>query len=53
VLRSYQVGRTEFLTLLAVEDAWYRATLEAAAVAADYQAHLVMLQELTAGESQP
>ncbi len=53
VLRSYQVGRTEFLTLLSVEDAWYRAELEAAAVAADYQTQLVMLRELTAGESQP
>src|SRR3989449_104493 len=38
VLRSYQVGRAEFLTLLSVEDARYRAELEAVAVAADYQA---------------
>ncbi|MGH7547966.1 MAG: TolC family protein [Gemmatimonadales bacterium] len=53
VLRTYQVGRTEFLTLLSVEDARYRAELEAAAVAADYQALLVMLRQLTAGESQP
>lgn len=53
VLRSYQVGRTEFLTLLAVEDARYRAELEAAAVAADYQTQLVMLRELTAQETQP
>ena len=53
VLRSYQVGRAEFLTLLSVEDARYRAELEAAAVAADYQAQLVMLRQLTAGESQP
>src|SRR5205807_1309999 len=37
VLRSYQVGRAEFLTLLSVEDARYRAELEAVAVAADYQ----------------
>src|SRR2546422_1479110 len=29
VLRSYQVGRAEFLTLLSVEDARYRAELEA------------------------
>src|SRR5712691_3901438 len=35
VLRSYQVGRAEFLTLLSVEDARYRAELEAVAVAAD------------------
>lgn len=48
VLRNYQVGRTEFLTLLAVEDAWYRAALEAAEVGADYQTQLVMLRRLTA-----
>ncbi len=53
VLRSYQVGRAEFLTLLSVEDARYRAELEAVAVAADYQAQLVMLRQLTAPESQP
>src|SRR5229473_7623102 len=53
VLRSYQVGRAEFLTLLSVEDARYRAELDAVAVAADYQAQLVMLRQLTAGETQP
>ncbi len=53
VLRSYQVGRAEFLTLLSVEDARFRAELEAVAVAADYQAQLVVLRQLTAGESQP
>ena len=53
VLRSYQVGRVEFLTLLSVEDARFRAELEAVAVAAEYQAHLVMLQQLTAGEVRP
>jgi outer membrane protein TolC len=53
VLRSYQVGRTDFLTLLSVEDARYRAELEAAQVAADYQAQLVMLRQLTAGETRP
>ena len=53
VLRTYQVGRTEFLTLLSVEDARYRAELEAAAVAADYETQLVMLRQLTAGELQP
>src|SRR5437879_2092801 len=37
VLRSYQVGRAEFLTLLSVEDARFRAELEVVAVAADYQ----------------
>jgi outer membrane protein TolC len=53
VLRSYQVGRVEFLTLLSVEDARYRAELEAAAVAAYYQTQLVRLRQLTAEESQP
>src|SRR6266700_8275076 len=53
VLRSYQVGRAEFLTLLSVEDARYRAELEAVAVAAEYQAQLVMLRQLTAEEAQP
>lgn len=53
VLRSYQVGRAEFLTLLSVEDARYRAELEAASVAADYQTQLVMLRQLVAEESQP
>ncbi|MBI4500074.1 MAG: TolC family protein [Gemmatimonadetes bacterium] len=53
VLRSYQVGRAEFLTLLAVEDAQYRAQLEAAGVATEYQTHLVMLRELTAKETEP
>src|SRR5437870_13620992 len=53
VLRSYQVGRAEFLTLLSVEDARYRAELEAAAVAADYQAQLVLLRQLTAEEAHP
>ena len=53
VLRSYQVGRAEFLTLLSVEDARYRAELEAAAVAADYQTQLVRLRQLTAEESRP
>ena len=53
VLRSYEVGRAEFLTLLAVEDASYRAELEAAQVAAEYQTQLVVLRQLTAGGSQP
>jgi len=53
VLRSYEVGRAEFLTLLSVEDALYRAELEAVAVAADYATQLVMLRQLTAGEGQP
>jgi len=46
-LRSYEVGRSDFLTVLAVQDARYRAELDAAAVAAAYQAQLVLLQQLT------
>lgn len=53
VLRSYQVGRAEFLTLLSVEDARFRAELEAAEVAAEYLTQLVMLRQLTAGEGRP
>jgi outer membrane protein, heavy metal efflux system len=53
VLRSYQVGRSEFLTLLSVEDSRYRARLEAASVAAYYQTQRVLLRELTAEESAP
>ena len=45
-LRSYRVGRIEFLTVLAAEDALYRARLDAARVAAEHLAHLVMLQQL-------
>ena len=53
VMRSYQVGRAEFLTLLSVEDARFRAELEAAEVAAHYLTQLVMLRQLTAGEGRP
>ena len=53
VLRSYQVGRAEFLTLLSVEDARFRAELEAAEVAAHYLTQLVMLRQLTTGEGRP
>jgi len=50
VMRSYQVGRAEFLTLLSVEDARFRAELEAAEVAVDYLTQLIMLRQLTTGE---
>ena len=50
--RNYQVGRAEFLTLILVEDALFRAEVEAAAVAAELYTHLVMLRELTAEEPQ-
>ena len=50
VMRSYQVGRAEFLTLLSVEDARFRAELEAADVAANYLTQLIMLRQLTTGE---
>ena len=53
VLRSYQVGRAEFLTLVSVEDARYRAELEVAQVAAEYEAQLIRLRQLTAQESRP
>ncbi len=50
VMRSYQVGRAEFLTVLSVEDARFRAELEAAEVAADHLTQLIMLRQLTTGE---
>ena len=53
VMRSYQVGRAEFLTLLSVEDARFRAELEAAEVAAHYLTQLAMLRQLTAEETRP
>ncbi len=51
VVRSYQVGRTEFVTVIAVEDALFRAETETAAAAADYQLQLLILRELTAEET--
>lgn len=53
VVRSYQVGRTEFVTVIAVEDALFRAEVEAAAVAAEYQTQLAILRQLVAEERQP
>jgi outer membrane protein TolC len=47
-LRSYRVGQVDFLNVLAVEDALYRARLDAAQVAAEHLTHLVMLQQLLA-----
>jgi outer membrane protein TolC len=46
VLRSYRVGQTPFLTVLAAEDSFYRAELDAAMVAAEHLTHLVMLEQL-------
>jgi len=50
-LRVYRVGKIEFLTVLAAEDALYRAELDAARVAAEYLTHLVMLDQLLAREA--
>lgn len=49
-LRSYRVGQVQFLTVLATEDALYRAQLDAARVAAEHLTHLVMLEQLLAPE---
>jgi len=49
-LRSYRVGQIEFLTVLAAEDALYRARLDAARVAAEHLTHLVMLEQLMTPE---
>ncbi len=52
-LRIYRVGKVEFLTVLATEDALYRAELDAARVAAEHLTHLVMLEQLVAPEKAP
>jgi cobalt-zinc-cadmium efflux system outer membrane protein len=49
-LRTYRVGNVEFLTVLATEDALYRAELDAARVAAELLTHLVMLDQLLVRE---
>ena len=46
VLRSYRVGQAPFLNVLAAEDSFYRAELDAAMVAAEHLTHLVMLDQL-------
>jgi outer membrane protein TolC len=51
-LRSYRVGQVDFLNVLAVEDALYRARLDAAQVAAEHLTHLVMLWQLLAREDE-
>jgi outer membrane protein, heavy metal efflux system len=52
-LRVYRVGNIEFLTVLAAEDALYRAELDAARVAAEHLTHLVMLEQLLAPGDAP
>lgn len=49
-LRSYRVGQTPFLNVLAAEDSNYRARLEAVMVAAEHLTHLVILEQLLLGE---
>lgn len=49
-LRSYRVGQVEFVTVLAAQDALYRADLDAARSAADHNVHLVMLEQLLTPE---
>ena len=49
-LRNYRVGQVQFLTVLATEDALYRAQLDAARVAAEHLTHLIMLEKLLAPE---
>jgi cobalt-zinc-cadmium efflux system outer membrane protein len=49
-LRNYRVGQVQFLTVLATEDALYRAQLDAARVAAEHLTHLIMLEQLLSPE---
>jgi outer membrane protein, heavy metal efflux system len=53
VLRSYRVGQAPFLNVLAAEDSFYRAELEAAMVAAEHLTHLVMLEQILLPEDAP
>lgn len=50
-LRTYRVGQIEFVTVLAAEDALYRAELDAARVAAEHLTHLVTVEELVRREA--
>jgi outer membrane protein TolC len=52
-LRVYRVGKVEFLTVLAAEDALYRAELDAVRAAAEHLTHFVMLEQLLAPEETP
>jgi outer membrane protein TolC len=52
-LRSYRVGQVGFLTVLAAQDALYRAELDAARAAAERHTHLVMLEQLVTPERVP
>ncbi len=52
-LRTYRVGKVEFLTVLATEDALYRAELDAARVTAELLTQRVMLDQLTGREETP
>ncbi len=52
-LRNYRVGQVQFLTVLATEDALYRAELDAAEVAAEHLAHFIMLEQLLSPEDAP
>jgi outer membrane protein, heavy metal efflux system len=53
VLRSYRVGQAPFLNVLAAEDSFYRAELEATMVASEHLTHLVMLEQLLLREDAP
>jgi cobalt-zinc-cadmium efflux system outer membrane protein len=50
-LRGYRVGQVAFTTVLAAEDASYRARLDAAQAAAEHLTHLAMLEQLTSREN--
>jgi len=52
-LRGYRVGQVQFLNVLAAEDSFYRAELDAAMVAAEHLTHLVMLEQLVLREAAP
>jgi outer membrane protein TolC len=53
VLRSYRVAQAPFLNVLAAEDSFYRAQLDAVQVAAEHLTHLVVLDQLVSRTVQP
>ena len=52
-LRSYRAGQADFATVLAAQDALYRAELDAARATAEHLTHRVMQTQLLAPEEAP
>ena len=50
-LRAYRLGQVDFLNVLMVQDALYRAHLDAAEAASDHLTHLAMLRQIITPEN--